>query len=135
MQIGLFMDGNGIPISFGMFLGNTLDHHTLRPAMRETVDTFELGRFILVADRGMYSGTNMCHVTDAGNGYIVSKSLRKSTAAERRWAVSPVGYTVVSDRFRFKSRTVVRIRCLPPFKRFQHLVVDIPGQFRRTPQR
>ena len=108
VQIGLFMDDNGIPISFGMFPGNTLDHHTLRPAMRESVDTFGLGRFILVADRGMYSGTNMCHVTDAGNGYIVSKSLRKSSAAERRWAVSPEGYTIVSDRFRFKSRTVVR---------------------------
>ena len=104
VQIGLFMDDNGIPISFGMFPGNTLDHHTLRPAMRETVDTFGLGRFILVADRGMYSGTNMCHVTDAGNGYIVSKSLRKSTAAERRWAVAPEEYTVVSDRFRHKSR-------------------------------
>ena len=108
VQIGLFMDDNGIPISFGMFPGNTLDHHTLRPAMKKTVDTFGLDRFILVADRGMYSGTNMCHVTDAGNGYIVSKSLRKSSAAERRWAVSPEGYTVVSDRFRFKSRTVVR---------------------------
>ena len=108
VQIGLFMDDNGIPISFGMFPGNTLDHHTLRPAMRGSVDTFGLGRFILVADRGMYSGTNMCHVTDAGNGYIVSKSLRKSSAAERRWAVSPEGYTTVSDRFRFKSRTVVR---------------------------
>ena len=111
VQIGLFMDDNGIPISFGMFPGNTLDHHTLRPAMRETVDTFGLGRFILVADRGMYSGTNMCHVTDAGNGYIVSKSLRKSTAAERRWAVSPDGYTVVSDRFRHKSRIRERTVC------------------------
>ena len=108
VQIWLFMDDNGIPVSFGMFPGNTLDHHTLRPAMKETVDTFGLGRFVLVADRGMYSGTNMCHVTDAGNGYIVSKSLRKSSAAERRWAVSPEGYTIVSDRFRFKSRTVVR---------------------------
>jgi len=108
VQIGLFMDDNGIPISFGMFPGNTLDHHTLRPALKETVDTLGLGRFILVADRGMYSGMNMCHVMDEGNGYIVSKSLRKSTAAERRWAVSPEGYTVVSDRFRFKSRTVVR---------------------------
>ena len=108
VQIGLFMDDNGIPISFGMFPGNTLDHHTLRPAMKETVDTFGLDRFILVADRGMYSGTNMCHVTDAGNGYIVSKSLRKSTAAERRWAVSPDGYNVVSERFRHKSRVVER---------------------------
>ena len=108
VQIGLFMDDNGLPISFGMFPGNTLDHHTLRPAMKKTVDTFGLGRFVLVADRGMYSGTNMCHVTDAGNGYIVSKSLRKSTAAERRWAVSPEGYAIVSDRFRHKSRVCER---------------------------
>ena len=84
VQIGLFMDGNGIPVSFGMFPGNALDHHALRPAMRETVDTFGLGRFILVADGGMCSGTNMCRVTDAGNGYIVSKSLRKSAAAETK---------------------------------------------------
>ena len=111
VQIGLFMDDNGIPISFGMFPGNTLDHHTLRPAMKKTVDTFGLDRFILVADRGMYSGTNMCHVMDAGNGYIVSKSLRKSTAEERKWAVSPDGWTVVSDRFRHKSRIVERTVC------------------------
>ena len=108
VQIGLFMDDDGIPISFKTFPGNTLDHHTLRPAMTETVDEFGLGRFILIADRGMYSGTNMCHVTDAGNGYIVSKSLRKSTAAERKWATSPDGYTVVSEKFRYKSKEVVR---------------------------
>ena len=108
VQIGLFMDDNGIPVSFEMFPGNTLDHHTLRPAMERTVDGFGLGRFVLVADRGMYSAPNMCHVTDAGNGYIVSKSLRKSTAATRRWAVSPEGYTVVSDKFRRKSRIVQR---------------------------
>lgn len=108
VQIGLFMDDNGIPVSFEMFPGNTLDHHTLRPAMERTVDGFGLGRFVLVADRGMYSAPNMCHVTDAGNGYIVSKSLRKSTAATRRWAVSPEGCTVVSDRFRRKSRIVRR---------------------------
>ena len=108
VQIGLFMDDNGIPVSFEMFPGNTLDHHTLKPAMERTVDGFGLGRFVLVADRGMYSAPNMCHVTDAGNGYIVSKSLRKSMAATRKWAVSPEGYTIVSDKFRRKSRIVQR---------------------------
>ena len=108
VQIGLFMDDNGIPVSFEMFPGNMLDHHTLRPAMERTVDGFGLGRFVLVADRGMYSAPNMCHVTDAGNGYIVSKSLRKSTAATRMWAVSPDGYTAVSDKFRRKSRIIQR---------------------------
>ena len=108
VQLGLFLDDNGIPISFGMFPGNTLDHHTLRPAMKETVDTLGLERFVLVADRGMYSGTNMCHVTDAGNGYIVAKSLRKSTRKEIDWAINPQGYDSPDADFRCKSRIVER---------------------------
>ena len=108
VQLGLFLDDEGIPISFGMFPGNTLDHHTLRPAMKETVDTLGLERFVLVADRGMYSGTNMCHVTDAGNGYIVAKSLRKSTRKEIDWAINPQGYDSPDADFRCKSRIVER---------------------------
>ena len=117
VQLGLFLDDNGIPISFGMFPGNTLDHHTLRPAMKETVDALGLERFVLVADRGMYSGTNMCHVTDAGNGYIVAKSLRKSTKQEIAWAVSPEGYDFSDEKFRCKSRIVNRTVALPDGKK------------------
>lgn len=108
VQLGLFLDDNGIPISFATFPGNTLDHHTLRPAMNETVGDLGIRRFVLVADRGMYSGTNMYAVREAGNGYIVSKSLRKTDKSERAWAISPDGYTIVSDRFRHKSRIVKR---------------------------
>ena len=108
VQLGLFMDDDGIPISLEAFPGNTLDHHTLRPAMRRTVGDLGFGRFVLVADRGMYSGTNMYAVREAGNGYIVSKSLRKTDRRERRWALDPKGYKVVSEAFRHKSRIVTR---------------------------
>ena len=117
VQLGLFLDDEGIPISFGMFPGNTLDHHTLRPAMEKAVDSLGLKRFVLVADRGMYSGTNMCHVTDAGNGYIVAKSLRKSTKQEIAWAVSPEGYDFSDEKFRCKSRIVERTVTLPDKKK------------------
>ena len=109
VQLGLFLDDNGIPISFATFPGNMLDHHTLRPAMDETVGELGIRRFVLVADRGMYSGTNMYAVREAGNGYIVSKSLRKTDKAERTWAIDPEGYTVVSENFRHKSRIVKRV--------------------------
>ena len=109
VQLGLFLDDSGIPISFAAFPGNTLDHHTLRPAMNETVGGLGIKRFVLVADRGMYSGTNMYAVREAGNGYIVSKSLRKTDKAERAWAIDPDGYTVVSEKFRHKSRIVRRV--------------------------
>ena len=109
VQLGLFLDGNGIPISFATFPGNTLDHHTLRPAMDEAAGELGIRRFVLVADRGMYSGANMHAVREAGNGYIVSKSLRKTDKAERTWAIDPEGYTVVSENFRHKSRIVKRV--------------------------
>ncbi|MEG2001417.1 MAG: transposase, partial [Evtepia sp.] len=102
----MFLDDNGIPISLEMFPGNTLDHLTLRSAMSNTVDTLGLGRFILVADRGMHSGTNMCHVLNQRNGYIVSKSLKKSARAERDWVLSPDGYIQTNPDFKYKSRTV-----------------------------
>ena len=109
VQLGLFLDDNGIPISFATFPGNTLDHHTLRPAMDEAIGDLGIKRFVLVADRGMYSGTNMYAVREAGNGYIVSKSLRKTDKAERAWAIDSDGYTVVSEKFRHKSRIVKRV--------------------------
>lgn len=100
-----------------MFPGNTLDHHTLRPAMERTVDSLGLKRFVLVADRGVHSGPNMCHVADAGNGYIVAKSLRKSTRQEIAWAVSPDGYDIPDGAFRCKSRVVERTVTLADGKR------------------
>ena len=108
VQLGLFMDDNGIPISFGVFPGNMLDHNTLKPAMEETVDTLAMGRYILVADRGMYSGPNVLHAVDAGNGYIVAKSLRKSTKAEVAWATDQKGYDRPGADFRCKSKVVTR---------------------------
>ena len=108
VQMGLFLDDNGIPISIEMFPGNTLDHLTLRDAMRNTVNMLKLNRFILVADRGMYSGTNMCHVLNQGDGYIVSKSLKKSTKNDREWTLKQEDYIQVSPDFKYKSRIVKR---------------------------
>ena len=108
VQMGLFLDDNGIPVSVEMFPGNTLDHLTLRASMRNTIDTLKLDRFILIADRGMYSGTNMCHVLNQGDGYIVSKSIKKSTQSERKWVLDQNGYIQTSPDFKYKSRIVKR---------------------------
>ena len=106
VQMGLFMDEEGIPIAIETFPGNTLDHLTLRPALKKTIDTMEFSRFIMIADRGICNYQNLLHVLDAGNGYIVSKSLLKSTKQGQMWAYSEEGYTAVSDEFKYKSRIV-----------------------------
>lgn len=106
LQMGLFMDDSGIPIAVESFPGNTLDHLTLRPALKRTIDNLDFSRFILIADRGICNYRNLLHVLDAGNGYIVSKSLLKSTKAEQAWAYAEDDFTKLSEDFKYKSRII-----------------------------
>ncbi len=106
VQMGLFMDDNGIPIAVESFPGNTLDHLTLKSALSKNIDNMELSRFILVADRGICNYHNILHTIDGGNGYIMAKSLLKSNAKEREWAYCEDGFTVQSSDFKHKSRVV-----------------------------
>jgi transposase len=106
VQMGLFMDNNGIPIAVESFPGNTLDHLTLKKSLSKNIDNLELSRFILVADRGICNYANIIHTIDGGNGYIMAKSLLKSNAKEREWAYSVDGFTIQSPEFKHKSRIV-----------------------------
>lgn len=108
VQMGLFMDDMGVPISCEMFPGNTLDHLTVRQALKSTINDMDFGRFIFIGDRGMCAYTNLLHILSQGNGYIVSKSLAKSSKKERDWAYDDNGYINVSDNFKYKSRIAVR---------------------------
>lgn len=108
VQMGLFMDDMGLPISIEMFPGNTLDQATLRPALKSTIDTFDFKRFILVADRGLCSYKNALRLMGNGNGYIVSKSIKKTGKAEREWILGADGYSSVGEDFRYKSRVRAR---------------------------
>lgn len=60
----------------------------------------------MIADRGICNYMNLIHVLDAGNGYIVSKSLLKSTKKEREWAYGDEDFVNVSADFKYKSRIV-----------------------------
>ena len=108
VQMGLFMDNSGIPISYQIFPGNTLDHQTVRSALKSTVGNMDFNRFIFVGDRGMCTYPNILHILSQGNGYIVSKSITKSKEKEKAWIYDDTGYTVVSENFKHKSRIVTR---------------------------
>ena len=104
VQMPMFLDNSGIPIAIDMFPGNTLDAQTAVPAYEHTVQKLGFhSRFIFIADRGICTGPIMCELLDEGNGYIISKPLRKADRRLKSWVLSQDGYTIVSDRFRYKS--------------------------------
>ena len=108
VQMGIFLDDNGIPITIETFPGNTLDQATLRPALKKSMGKLETERFVLVADRGLHSFYNLCHLVSDGQGYIVSKSIRKTPKAERQWIMMQEDYIAKGNSFKFKSRIVTR---------------------------
>ena len=108
VQMGLFMDDSGYPISYEIFPGNTLDHLTVRDSLKNTVDNMDFDRFLFVGDRGMCSYTNLLHILSLGNGYVVSKSIAKSKNEEKAWIYDESDYVQTSPNFKYKSRIVTR---------------------------
>ena len=92
VQMGLFIDDNGIPIAYRLFPGNNPDKTTLKPALEKTIGTMNFGRVIIVADGGLNDGPNLGNILDKGNGYIVSKSVKSSDKRVKAWILDEAGY-------------------------------------------
>jgi transposase len=92
VSMGMFIDSYGIPISYKLFPGNTNDQTTMCPAMEESIDNFDADKVIVVADGGLNAGYNLAHLHSNGNGYVVSKSVRKLDANLKKWVLDDSGY-------------------------------------------
>ena len=118
VQVGLFMDRDGIPIGVKEFPGNTLDHLTVQESALELTESMGYGRFVFVGDRGMTNHQNCAYLLSKGNGYLVSKSIKKSTKTDRQWILDPEGYKypyggdATSCTFKYKSKVVTRTTTL-----------------------
>lgn len=109
VQMGLLMDNNGIPVSYKLFPGNTQDKTTFKNVLENDVDEMALGRIVVVADNGMNTQENKYLIVDKNNGYIVSKSVKKSWTKLRDWALNDDDFTKIQNNhgevtFKYKSR-------------------------------
>ena len=108
VQMGLFMDNNGLPITFDLFPGNTNDCLTYRPNFRTLKANFEFDRVITVADKAMCTGDNIWYTktTPDHDGYVFSLSVRGASKEIQDYVLSEDGYRKHGDEdgFKIKSR-------------------------------
>lgn len=109
VQMGLFIDDNGIPIAYRLFPGNNIDQTTLRPALKKSIDRLKFGKVIIVADGGLNSDKNIAHILSKGNGYILAKSTKKSTKSIKEWILDENGYEW-NEKRTFKVKSKIRKR-------------------------
>lgn len=109
VQMGLFIDDKGIPIAYRLFPGNHTDQITLRPALKRSIDLLRFGKVIIVADGGLNNGKNIAHILKEGNGYILSKSTKKSDKNVKQWMLNEDGYEWNANKT-FKVKSMIRER-------------------------
>lgn len=111
VQMGLFIDDNGLPVAYHLFPGNHIDQTTLRPALRKSVEELNFGRVIIVADGGLNSDKNIAHILKAGNGYVLSRSTKRSNKSVKKWILDDSGYAWNENRT-FKVKSTIRERTI-----------------------
>jgi len=58
VQMGLFMDGDGIPLAFDIHSGRTNEQKTLKPLEKRIISDYKLSRFVVCTDAGLSSVEN-----------------------------------------------------------------------------
>lgn len=94
VQMGLFLDGSGIPLAFNITPGNQNEQTTLIPLEEKIIKDFELSKMIVCTDAGLSSKKNKQFNTKGGRAYITTQSLKKQKQYIREWALSPEGWRV-----------------------------------------
>ena len=108
VQMGLFIDNNGIPITYQLFPGNTNDCMTYRPNLSQIKKDYGLGRAVVVADKGMSTGDNIWFTLSAKDGYVFSYSARGANKEIKGYILNQDGYEWLGTEYKRKSRRCPR---------------------------
>ena len=97
VQMGLFMDSDGIPLSMCIHPGATNEQLTAVPAEKKIVKMFEGKKFIYCADAGLGSERIREYNHMGERAFIVTQSIKKLNAEDREWALNKDGFLRISD--------------------------------------
>lgn len=114
VQMGLFMDTNGIPIAYRLFPGNCVDVKTYLPAVEQIKKQFGIERIVVVADKGMNSKNNISETLQKNDGYLFSQKVRGTRGAPKdiqEFALDPEGW-IANEQETFAKKSMIRKRIL-----------------------
>ena len=97
IQMGLFTDGDGIPLAFSMFPGNQNEQKSLKPLEQKVIEEFGCKKFIFCSDSGLGSENNRLLNHTGNRAYIVTQSIKKLAAEYRELALNRTGFRRLSD--------------------------------------
>lgn len=108
VEMGLFMDGDGIPLAFSIHSGNTNEQQTLLPLEKQIMNDFSLSKFVVCTDAGLSSMANRKFNNQQDRAFITTQSLKKLKSHLKEWALSPDGWLLGSSPEPFNLESILQ---------------------------
>lgn len=94
VQMGLFMDGDGIPLAFTINPGNTNEQTTLQPLEKKIIDDFNLSTIVVCTDAGLASKANRKFNDTNTRKFITTQSIKQLNSELKDWALDKTGWCI-----------------------------------------
>lgn len=97
IELGLLMDASDIPMAYDLFPGNESEKLSLRPIVKRAKSKMNIGRTVVVADRGLNTSDNIFYINGKNDkenldGYIYGQSVRGATQEFKDWLLNQDDY-------------------------------------------
>ena len=92
VQMGLFMDADGIPLAFSLFDGSSSEQLSLKPLEQKILTDFGVDEFIVCTDAGLSSDANRRFNAIQGRGFITTQSVKKLKGHLKDFCLDPEGW-------------------------------------------
>ena len=106
VQMGLFLDGSGFPLTFSLTPGNTNEQTTLRALEKKILKDFELSKFIVCTDAGLSSTENRLFNDRGERAFITTQSLKKLKDYLKEWALDTEGWELPGSRKKYSLKAM-----------------------------
>ena len=96
VQMGLFMDGDGLPLAFNITSGCTNEQITLRPTLQKIIQKYGLEKIVVCTDAGLGSLDNRAFNSVGKRAFITTIPVTR-LKDEERWALNKDGWRISGD--------------------------------------
>lgn len=106
VQMGLFIDGDGIPLAFSIFPGNQNEQTSLKPLESKILQQFSCEKFIYCSDAGLASQSNRNFNHMGQRAFIVTQSIKKLRTEDKELALNREDFKRLSDDKKIKFESI-----------------------------
>lgn len=102
VQMGLFIDSDGIPLSFSVFDGNFSEQPSMTPLEKKILQDFDTSDFVVCTDSGLSSIANRRFNSIQGRGFVTAQSIKKLKGFLQDFCLGDNGWYLPGSDRRYK---------------------------------